>query len=203
MDSPGSPGTPAVSATRRDVTRIGRLHWLAGRRSATDPNANWDAFEAPDGAPLVASGDWRVVKHRLLDLVSELVAGVRDESLPSLGLDRIWIRADGRPVLIDFAAPGSTRSRTSGRISRQRGCCRRLPWKKRPRCGRPNHAVADLGASPRGRMGGDAARVARGGGRCGQFGRRGGRACDTRPASDPDRARVAPALLVVGFTSSS
>jgi len=111
------PGTPAVSPARRDVTRIGRLHWLAGRRSATDPNANWDAFEAPDGGPLAASGDWRVVKHRLLDLVSELVAGVRDESLPSLGLDRIWIRADGRPVLIDFAAQGSTRSRTDADLT--------------------------------------------------------------------------------------
>ena len=104
------PGTPAVSAARRDVTRIGRLHWLAGRRSATDPNANWDAFEAPDGGPFAASGDWRVVKHRLVDLVNELAAGVRDDSLPPLGLERIWIRADGRPVLIDFAAPGSTRS---------------------------------------------------------------------------------------------
>ena len=110
-------GTPAVSHARRDATRIGRLHWLAGRRSATDPNANWDAFEAPDGGPLVASGDWRVVKHRLLDLVNELVAGVRDESLPSLGLDRIWIRADGRPVLIDFAPPGSTRSKTGADLT--------------------------------------------------------------------------------------
>jgi eukaryotic-like serine/threonine-protein kinase len=111
------PGTPAVSAARRDVTRIGRLHWLAGRRSATDPNANWDAFEAPDGGPLAASGDWRVVKHRLLDLVNELAAGVRDDSLPPLGVERIWIRADGRPVLIDFAAPGSTRSRIGAKLT--------------------------------------------------------------------------------------
>ena len=111
------PGTPAVSAARRDVTRIGRLHWLAGRRSATDPDANWDAFEAPDGGPLAASGDWRVVKHRLFDLVNELAAGVRDDSLPPLGLERIWIRADGRPVLIDFAAPGSTRSRIGAELT--------------------------------------------------------------------------------------
>jgi uncharacterized RDD family membrane protein YckC len=111
------PGTPAVSAARRDVTRIGRLHWLAGRRSATDPNMNWDAFEAPDGGPLAASGDWRLVKHRLFDLVNELAAGVRDDSLPPLGLDRIWIRADGRPVLIDFAAPGSTRSRIGAELT--------------------------------------------------------------------------------------
>lgn len=111
------PSTPGVSAARRDVTRIGRLHWLAGRRSATDHNANWDVFEAPDGGPLAASGDWRVVKHRLFDLVNELAAGVRDDSLPPLGLDRIWIRADGRPVLIDFAAPGSTRSTTGADLT--------------------------------------------------------------------------------------
>jgi hypothetical protein len=53
----------------------------------------------------------------LLDLVDELVVGVRDQSLPSLGLDRIWIRADGRPVLIDFAAPGSSRSRTGADLT--------------------------------------------------------------------------------------
>ena len=40
--------TPAIAATRRDISRVGRLHWLTGRRSADD---NWDAFEAPDGAP--------------------------------------------------------------------------------------------------------------------------------------------------------
>src|SRR5262245_627447 len=111
------PGTPAVNRARQDVTRIGRLHWLAGRRSATDPSANWDAFEAPDGGPLAASGEWRVVKHRLLDLVSELVAGAQDESLPPLGLDRVWIRADGRPVLIDFTPPGSARSKTAANLT--------------------------------------------------------------------------------------
>ena len=45
------PGDPATSATRRDVSRIGRLHWLAGQRYADD---HWDAFEAPPGRPLVS-----------------------------------------------------------------------------------------------------------------------------------------------------
>ena len=30
------PGTPPVTATRRDASRPGRLHWLAGRRAATE-----------------------------------------------------------------------------------------------------------------------------------------------------------------------
>ena len=53
------PGTPPVEATRRDMSRPGRLHWLAGRRSATE---NWDAFEAPRGEPFLTASptsDWR------------------------------------------------------------------------------------------------------------------------------------------------
>src|SRR4029077_8153096 len=46
-----SPGDPATSARRRDVSRVGRLHWLAGRRG---PDEHWDAFEAPAGRPLLA-----------------------------------------------------------------------------------------------------------------------------------------------------
>ena len=53
------PGTPPVDATRRDVSRPGRLYWLAGRRSVTE---NWDAFEAPRGEPFLSApptSDWR------------------------------------------------------------------------------------------------------------------------------------------------
>ena len=51
-------GTPPVDATRRDVSRPGRLYWLAGRRSATE---NWDAFEAPRGEPfLISAADVRL-----------------------------------------------------------------------------------------------------------------------------------------------
>ena len=46
------PGTPPVNPTRRDVSRPGRLYWLAGRRSATE---NWDAFEAPRGEPFLTA----------------------------------------------------------------------------------------------------------------------------------------------------
>jgi len=97
---------PAITPARRDVNRIGRLHWLTGRRSAEE---HWDAFEAPDGAPLLAPDRfadatlaWPVLKEWLLDLVNELLAGDRDGTLPTLALDRLWVRHDGRIVLADF-----------------------------------------------------------------------------------------------------
>jgi hypothetical protein len=105
-----SADSPAVTPARRDVNRIGRLHWLAGRRSAEE---HWDAFEAPDGAPLLAADRfadptgrpavaWAVLKECLLDLVNELSAAERDGTIPPLALDRLWVRHDGRIVLADF-----------------------------------------------------------------------------------------------------
>jgi hypothetical protein len=100
-------GTPPISDARRDVGRVGRLHWLTGRRSATE---NWDAYEAPDGSPWLglaeASLTWPVAGASLMDLSTELVAAGEDSSMPPLGLDRIWIRHDGHAVLLDFPAPG-------------------------------------------------------------------------------------------------
>ena len=78
------PGVPPVGGARRDVSRIGRLHWLSGRRSGDE---NWDAFEAPDGRPLSLTGaavSWPAVKLWLLDLARELAAATRDGSLPPL-----------------------------------------------------------------------------------------------------------------------
>jgi uncharacterized RDD family membrane protein YckC len=101
------PGTSAITGARRDVSRIGRLHWLTGKRS---DDANWDAYEAPDGAPLSLSGasvTWPTLKVWLLDLVHELGAATRDGSLQALSLDRLWLRHDGHLVLLDFPAPGT------------------------------------------------------------------------------------------------
>lgn len=104
------PGTPPIAPARRDVSRVARLHWLTGRRSATDSSDNWDAFEAPSGGPLLkrneASLDWPAAKVVLSDLLREFADALNEGSLPPLGLDRLWIRADGRTVLLDFAAPG-------------------------------------------------------------------------------------------------
>src|SRR5262245_59843799 len=113
---------PAITPARRDVNRIGRLHWLAGRRSTDE---HWDAFEAPDGAPLlapdrfVAAGrtvtTWPVLKEWLLDLVNELSAAERDGTVPTLALDRLWVRHDGRIVLADFPVVIATEPSPSDR----------------------------------------------------------------------------------------
>jgi len=101
------PGTPPIAPARRDISRVTRLHWLTGRRSATE---NWDAFEAPSGGPLLkrneASLDWPAARVVLADLLHEFTSALKEGSLPALGLDRLWMRADGRTVLLDFEAPG-------------------------------------------------------------------------------------------------
>jgi uncharacterized RDD family membrane protein YckC len=101
-----TPGAPEITRARRDIDRVGRLHWLAGRRSAEE---NWDAFEAPQGAPLdptPGGSPWKSVQGWLNDLAAELGAAERSGTLPELALDRVWIRSDGRAVLLDFPAPG-------------------------------------------------------------------------------------------------
>jgi hypothetical protein len=102
------PGTAPIPAIQRDLTRKGRLHWLAGRRSAEEC---WDAYEAVAGQPLVsllhAPQPWKSVRFWLLDLAEELDAVRLDGSSPdTFGLDRVWITADGRAKLLDFPAPG-------------------------------------------------------------------------------------------------
>jgi hypothetical protein len=102
-------GTPPIAPARRDISRVTRLHWLTGRRSATDSLDNWDAFEAPSGGPLLkrneASLDWPAARVVLADLIHEFADALKEGSLPPLGLDRLWMRADGRTVLLDFEAP--------------------------------------------------------------------------------------------------
>ena len=103
------PGTPPVPAALRRLGRVGRLRWLAGQRSA---EANWDAFEAPTGHPLVnlapTRPSWARARYWLYDLAKEISAASNDDTLPeSLTLDHIWITDDGRAKLLDFSAPGA------------------------------------------------------------------------------------------------
>jgi len=120
-------GTPPVPAPLRNISRVGRLRWLAGRRS---PGDNWDAFEAVSGQPLLlkiqeneprASGEdadpcsnpqsWAQVRYWLCDLAAELSAAQKDGTLPPLlALDRVWITGDGGAKLLDFPAPGLSAS---------------------------------------------------------------------------------------------
>jgi hypothetical protein len=98
-------GTPPVDATRRDVSRPGRLYWLAGRRSTTE---NWDAFEAPDGEPLLSTpstSDWRAVHRALSSLAIELEASAHEGTHTRLSVAHVWRRADGQLVLLDFPWP--------------------------------------------------------------------------------------------------
>lgn len=106
------PGTPPVEPPLRNLSRIGRLRWLAGRRS---PNENWDAFEAVTGSPLLSfihapvqePQPWAQVRYWLFDLASEISTARKDGTLPpTLALDRVWITGDGRAKLLDFPAPG-------------------------------------------------------------------------------------------------
>ncbi len=108
-------GTPPVPAPLRNLGRVGRLRWLAGRRS---PEENWDAFEAVSGQPLLRLLEekpggtpnpqpWALVRFWLCDVATELSAAQKDGTLPArLDLDRVWIGGDGRAKLLDFPAPG-------------------------------------------------------------------------------------------------
>ena len=101
-----APRHTAVGAIRRDVSRPGRLYWLAGRRSPTE---NWDAFEAPGGEPLLSApstSDWREVHRSLSSLTIELDASVREEMDIRPTLAHVWKRPDGHLVLLDFPWPG-------------------------------------------------------------------------------------------------
>jgi hypothetical protein len=102
------PGGPPVGAARARLARAGRLRWVNGRRALHEA---WDAYEAPDGAPLLrvcaTPQPWRVVQHWLIDLARELCAASADGSMPVLALDRVWITKGSQARLLDFPAPGS------------------------------------------------------------------------------------------------
>jgi len=99
-------GAPEVPSVVRNVSRPTRLHWLQGQR--TESSA-WDAYESPDGQPLLAlarAQPWRSASIWLGDLARELAAATVEGSIDVLALDRIWITAAGRAKLLDFRAPG-------------------------------------------------------------------------------------------------
>jgi hypothetical protein len=94
---------------RRDVARPGRSRWL---QKVEAGEATWDAFEATQGVPfpsLVEDGKrvpWGTLRHWLHDLASELWDATRDRTLPAeLSLDRVWITAEGRAILLDEPWP--------------------------------------------------------------------------------------------------
>lgn len=103
-------GTPPLDPARRDLGRAGRLRWIAGARGESE---NWDAFDAPNGKPLAElfAQPWSAVRFWLLDLAEELEAAMKDDTLPAeIGLDHVFITADGRALLLDESWPKAART---------------------------------------------------------------------------------------------
>ena len=103
------PETPPIPPARRDLGRPGRARWLNGTRT---PEESWDAYEAPEGQPVVklfdAARSWTQVRRWLFELADELRAGLDDGTLPAeIGFDRLWLTRDDRVLLLDFPAPGA------------------------------------------------------------------------------------------------
>ena len=111
---PRAAGAPEVPQARRDLARLTRLRWVAGRRS---PGESWDAFEAPVAEPLAARlarpVAWSAVQGWMLDLTSELIAATADETLPAaLDARSLWVTATDRIIVGEGA--GATDGRTNG-----------------------------------------------------------------------------------------
>ena len=101
-------GAPAVSPSRRDLARPGRLRWLNGRRTMDEC---WDAYDAPEGRPfaMVTGGrqSWSAVRFWLFDIARELAEPAADDHRAlALDAEHLWITAGGRAVLLDFRCPG-------------------------------------------------------------------------------------------------
>lgn len=103
-------GSDMLSAKEKASNRAGRIRWIGGARQ---PAANWDAYEALRGRPLITllgePQSWDAVRYWALDLLTELESADTGKTLPeTIGFDRIWITDDGRAKLLDFSAPGLT-----------------------------------------------------------------------------------------------
>ena len=108
-------GTPPLDSRLQNLSRGGRLRWLNGRRSESEA---WDAYEAGNGRALwdvlQRPQAWDRVRFWLLDLVEELTVSIKTQTLPeALALDRVWITAEGRAVLLDFPVPLDGRAHES------------------------------------------------------------------------------------------
>jgi hypothetical protein len=102
------PGASSPAPVVSDLRRPTRARLLGSSR---DAEGGWDAYEALPGAPLLSRigrrQSWRKVREWLLPLGQELELAWSDGSLPArLEPDQVWITPTGRPVLLDFPAPG-------------------------------------------------------------------------------------------------
>ena len=108
-------GSPASPSQQGPVSRPGRLRRLGTGTVEVDgkPFA-WEAWVAPAGAPLADLATparrltWPEVRPLLEQLADELAVAEIDGTLPKpLGVDRVWVRPDGRVQVLDFPVPGT------------------------------------------------------------------------------------------------
>ena len=98
------PGSAPTSGAHRDLSRPARLRWLNGGQTESQ---RWEAYEAPTGGP-VTNAPWSSVRFWLLDLAEEIAAAIEEPATaPNLSLDRVWITADGRAMILDVPAPSA------------------------------------------------------------------------------------------------
>ena len=98
---------PELPQSAKVVSRPARLQWLNGHR-APGVDGSWDAYEAVDGKPLANIPErqpWHIVCRWLLAIVQECQASASDESLEVVGIERLWIAADGSLRILPFRAP--------------------------------------------------------------------------------------------------
>ena len=106
-----SSGADPVSQELGQLSRVGRLRWIAGRREGKE---NWDAYEYPGGESFLAlterqGASWESARYWLLDLAREIASAEAEDRVPVLSLSRIWITEKGRAKLLDFPVPGHSR----------------------------------------------------------------------------------------------
>jgi hypothetical protein len=104
------PATPPLEAARRDLSRAGRLRWLAGGRQGDRP---WDAFPAPTGSSLpdLVARDgpppWPEARRLLEQLTDELAAACASGTLPpALSAEQVWVQPNGQVTLLDVPLGG-------------------------------------------------------------------------------------------------
>jgi uncharacterized RDD family membrane protein YckC len=110
---PQPDGAPEIQQARRDLARLTRLRWVAGRRA---PGENWDAYEAPLGETLAMRlhrpVPWSVLQDWMLDLSSELCAAQADGTMPSaLNADTLWVTSSDRIIVPESAGDPGTGAR--------------------------------------------------------------------------------------------
>lgn len=107
---PQSDGAAEISQVRRDLARLTRLRWVAGRRVAGE---NWDAYESPLGESLTSRLErpvaWSALQEWMLDLSSELIATQADGTMPNvLNANSLWVTSADNIIVPESAGRSDT-----------------------------------------------------------------------------------------------